>query len=57
MRGVLHDLVNGLAASGNRFVLKDPLYKWLEDEFNKNPGWDKFVTSLVTATGPNPLPR
>ena len=37
--------------SGNRFVLKDPLYKWLEDEFNKNPGWDKFTTSLVTATG------
>ncbi len=37
--------------SGNRFVLKDPLYKWLEDEFNKNPGWDKLVTGLVTATG------
>jgi len=37
--------------SANRFVLKDPLYKWLEEEFNKNPGWDKFVTSLVTATG------
>ncbi len=37
--------------SGNRFVLKEPLYKWLEEEFNKNPGWDKFVTSLVTATG------
>ena len=37
--------------SGNRFVLKEPLYKWLEDEFNTNPGWDKFVTRLVTATG------
>ncbi|HEY1186511.1 MAG TPA: DUF1549 domain-containing protein, partial [Gemmata sp.] len=37
--------------SANRFVLKEPLYKWLEAEFNKNPGWDKFVTSLVTATG------
>ncbi|MBY0461067.1 MAG: DUF1549 and DUF1553 domain-containing protein, partial [Gemmataceae bacterium] len=37
--------------SGNRFVLKEPLYKWLEDEFNKNPGWDKLVTSLVTSTG------
>jgi hypothetical protein len=37
--------------SNNRFVLKDPLYKWLEKQFNDNPGWDKFVTSLVTATG------
>jgi hypothetical protein len=37
--------------SNNRFVLKDPLYKWLEEEFNKNPGWDKFVSHLVTATG------
>jgi hypothetical protein len=37
--------------SNNRFVLKEPLYKWLEEEFNKNPGWDKFITSLVTATG------
>ncbi len=37
--------------SGNRFVLKDPLYKWLEEEFNKNPGWDKFTTSMVSATG------
>jgi hypothetical protein len=37
--------------SNNRFVLKEPLYKWLEEEFNKNPGWDKFVTGLVTATG------
>jgi hypothetical protein len=37
--------------SNNRFVLKEPLYKWLEEEFNKNPGWDKLVASLVTATG------
>ncbi len=37
--------------SGNRFVLKDPLYKWFEEQFNKNPGWDKLITSLVTATG------
>jgi hypothetical protein len=37
--------------SNNRFVLKEPLYKWLEDEFNKNAGWDKLVTHLVTATG------
>ena len=37
--------------SSVRFVQKEPLYKWLEEEFNKNPGWDKFVTRLVTATG------
>jgi hypothetical protein len=37
--------------SNNRFVLKDPLYKWFEEQFNANPGWDKLVTSLVTATG------
>jgi hypothetical protein len=37
--------------SNNRFVQKDPLYKWLEEQFNKNTPWDKFVSSMVTATG------
>lgn len=37
--------------SANRFVLKEPLYKWLEGEFNKNVPWDKLVAGLVTATG------
>ncbi len=37
--------------SGNRFVLKEPLYKWLEEQFNKNEPWDKFVAGLITATG------
>ncbi len=37
--------------SANRFVLKEPLYKWFEGEFNKNVAWDKLVTSLITATG------
>ena len=37
--------------SNNRFVLKDPLYKWLEAQFNTNAAWDQFVTKLVTATG------
>lgn len=37
--------------SGNRFVLREPFYKWFEDQFNANPGWDKTVSSLVTATG------
>jgi len=37
--------------SANRFVLKEPFYKWFEAQFNANPGWDKLVSSLVTATG------
>jgi hypothetical protein len=37
--------------SMNRFVLKEPLYKWFEEQFNKNAPWDKLVTDLVTATG------
>lgn len=37
--------------SANRFVTKEPLHKWFEDEFNKNEGWDKLVTKLVTASG------
>jgi hypothetical protein len=37
--------------SANRFVLKDPLYKWFEDEFNKNVSWNQLVTSLITANG------
>jgi hypothetical protein len=37
--------------SNNRFVLREPLYKWLEQEFNKNVPWNKMVTELVTASG------
>jgi hypothetical protein len=37
--------------SNNRFVIREPLYKWFEDEFNKNSAWDKLVSDLVTATG------
>jgi len=37
--------------SANRFVLKEPLHKWFEEEFNKNVPWDKLVTALVTAEG------
>lgn len=37
--------------SMNRFVSKDPLNKWIEEQFNKNTPWDQFVTQLVTATG------
>ncbi|MCS6864472.1 MAG: DUF1549 and DUF1553 domain-containing protein [Gemmataceae bacterium] len=37
--------------SANRFVLKEPLYDWLQEQFNNNTSWDKLVTSLVTATG------
>ncbi len=37
--------------SANRFVLKEPFYKWFEGEFNKNVAWDKLVASLVAAEG------
>ena len=37
--------------SANRFVLREPFYEWLEAQFNKNPGWDKLVGELVSATG------
>lgn len=37
--------------SGNRFLTRDPFYKWIEAEFNANRPWDAFVTSVVTATG------
>jgi hypothetical protein len=37
--------------SMNRFVIKEPLYKWFEDKFNANEPWNALVTSLVTATG------
>ena len=37
--------------SDNRFVAKEPLHKWLAEEFDKNTPWDALVTKLVTATG------
>ncbi|MFO0799788.1 MAG: DUF1549 domain-containing protein [Gemmataceae bacterium] len=37
--------------SNNRFVLRDPLVKWLTDKFNANTPWNVFVFELVTATG------
>jgi uncharacterized protein DUF1549/uncharacterized protein DUF1553 len=37
--------------SANRFVMREPLYKWFEEKFNGNEPWDKLVTNLVTATG------
>ena len=40
-----------LKDSDNRFVAKEPLHKWLAEEFNKNTPWDALVTKLVTATG------
>jgi hypothetical protein len=38
--------------SNNRFVQREPFVKWLEESFNKNTPWDKFVYSIVTAAGP-----
>ena len=38
--------------SDNRRLQPAPFVKWLEDSFNANKPWDKFVTDLVTASGP-----
>jgi hypothetical protein len=36
----------------NRFVLNGNHFKdWLADEFNQNPGWDRVVTDILTASG------
>jgi hypothetical protein len=37
--------------SANRFVLREPLVNWLEEQFNANTPWDRFAYELVTATG------
>ena len=37
--------------SANRFVLREPLVKWLAEQFNANTPWNQFVFNLVTATG------
>jgi hypothetical protein len=37
--------------SMNRFVLREPFVKWLEEQFNTNTPWNKFVFDLITATG------
>lgn len=38
--------------SDNRFVERQPFTDWVAAEFNKNTPWDKFTTTLLTATGP-----
>jgi hypothetical protein len=37
--------------SNNRFVQPEAFYTWLQDQFNGNTPWDRFVTTMVTATG------
>jgi hypothetical protein len=37
--------------SANRFVLREPFVRWLEERFNDDTPWDKFVYDLVTASG------
>ena len=37
--------------SDNRFVLREPMLKWMEDSFNQNVPWDQFVSNLLTASG------
>jgi hypothetical protein len=38
-------------SSDNRRLGSEPLVKWLEENFNENKPWDKFVTELLTASG------
>jgi Protein of unknown function (DUF1553)/Protein of unknown function (DUF1549) len=38
-------------SSDNRALQTQPLITWLEDNFNQNKPWDKFVSELITATG------
>jgi hypothetical protein len=35
----------------NRRIQLDPLYTWLEKQFNDNVAWDKVATELLTSTG------
>ena len=37
--------------SNNRFVQPEAFYTWIQGEFNKNTPWDKFATTVVTASG------
>jgi hypothetical protein len=37
--------------SANRFVQREPFYKWFESEFNANTPWNVLVSKLVTAEG------
>lgn len=38
-------------SSDVRFVKRDPLVSWLEENFNSNKPWNKMVHDLVTSTG------
>jgi hypothetical protein len=35
----------------NRRIQLDPLYAWLEKQFNDNVAWDRVATDLLTSTG------
>ncbi len=37
--------------SDNRAVQREPMIKWLEQNFNANKPWDQFVKEVLTATG------
>lgn len=38
--------------SDNRRLDYNPFHAWLAEKYNANTPWDKFVSELVTATGP-----
>jgi hypothetical protein len=35
-----------------RGLSREPMVKWLEEKFNANTSWDKMVSELLTASGP-----
>jgi hypothetical protein len=39
-------------SSDNRALQTQPLVTWLEENFNQNKPWDKLVSELLTASGP-----
>jgi hypothetical protein len=38
--------------SDNRGLDRQPMVKWLEESFNANKPWDKLVSEILTASGP-----
>ena len=37
--------------TNSRFLVRQPLVTWLEEQFNKNTPWNQFVSNLVSASG------
>jgi hypothetical protein len=37
--------------TNSRFLVRQPLVTWLQEQFNKNTPWNQFVSNLVSASG------